>query len=457
MSETPPDVAPLLPGMPAAAPPTDAPPRTPPEPGRRKLYTAARQQVELVPRSLEESLPDDHPARMVWALVERLDLEAFYRDVRSALDGPGRPASDPQVLLALWIYATVEGVGSARRLDRLCREHDAYRWLRGGVPVNSHLLSDFRVGHREALDALLTQTIAALLHADLLTLATVAQDGIRVRAGAGAGSFRRRATLEACHAEAAAQLERVAREAEAPDPAVSRKQRAARERAARERVGRVERAAAALPELEAIKERQRRKLPKGKRERVGEARVSTTDPEARVMKMANGGFNPAYNVQEATDGETRAILAVEVTNAGSDGGLAAPLARQVVERCGQAPGEYLIDGGLADRDDITALERGGTTVYAPPKEPQRASSGRTAADPRPDDTAEVAAWRARMATEEGQATYRRRGALAEWTHAQWRGRHGLRQFTVRGIAKVTSVVLLVAVTHNLLQWQRLGL
>ena len=444
-----------LPGFPVPASPE--PLASPPlEPTRRRIHTAAREQVELVPRSLEDALPDDHPARQVWALVERLELEAFYARIRSALDGPGRPASDPQVLLALWIYATVDGVGSARRLARLCQEHDAYRWLRGGVPVNHHLLSDFQVSHREAFDALLTQTIAVLLHQQLITLETVAQDGIRVRASAGGSSFRRRVTLEACRARAAAQVERVAREAETPDPGVSRRHRAARERAARERARRIEAATAELPALEAIKERQRQKLAKPLRAQVSDARVSTTDPEARVMKMPDGGFRPAYNVQEATDGATRAILGVAVTQAGSEGGQAAPLEAQVAERCGQHPRQYLLDGGLADRDDITTLAGHGVTVYAPTKAPQATTSGRTAADPRPDDTPAAAEWRTRMATEAGQTVYRARGSLVEWSQAQWRTRHGLQQFRVRGIDKVTSVMLLIAVTHNLLQWLRLG-
>jgi transposase len=444
-----------LPGLPPAPFPAARPASAPLSPAQRRIHTAARQQIELVPRSLDQALPADHPARLVWALVERLDLEAFFVQVRSALDGPGRPASDPQVLLALWIYAIVDAVGSARRLARLCQEHDAYRWLRGGVPVNYHLLSDFRVAHRAALDELLTDTIAVLLHQDLVTLETVAQDGIRVRASAGSSSFRRRATLEQCRDEAQAQVKRLAEQADAPDPTLSKRQRAAQERAVRERMARVDAAMAELPELEAAKERQRKR--KGKaRDKVNEARVSTTDAEARTMKMGDGGFRPAYNVQEVTDGASRAILAVEVTNAGSDGGLAAPLEAQVRARCGRDPGNYLMDGGLVDLDDITALADRQVTVYAPPKEPKSATSGRTAADPRPSDSPAVAAWRARMATEEGQAIYQHRASLAEWTHAQWRTRHGLQQFRVRGIEKVTSVMLLMAVTHNLLQWVRLG-
>jgi transposase len=421
----------------------------------QRIARAVRDQIELVPQSLEDRVAFDHPARAIWALLERLELGAFYTQIRAAVDGPGRPASDPRVLLGLWMLATVEGIGSARRLARLTDEHDVYRWLRGGVPVNYHLLSTFRVAHQEEMDERLTQTIALLMSEELVTLKRVAQDGVRVRAAAGASSFRRRETLERCLTEAREQVERLASEREAPDvPDVktTRKQQVARERAARERLDRVERALEALPALEAIKEQQRKQLAKGKRERVKEARVSTTDPEARVMKMGDGGFRPALNIQLATDGDSRAILGVEVSQQGSDGGLVAPMEAQVAERTDRHPDEYLMDGGLVTRDDITTLASHDVTVYAPVEPPRTATSGRTAYDPRPDDTPAVAEWRQRMGTDDGKAAYRQRSGIAEWTNAQLRFRHGLQRFTVRGVDRVTSVVLLLAVTHNLLRY-----
>jgi transposase len=446
---------PQLPGMPEEQEPQPKPPKPLVAPHAQRIARAVRDRIELVPQSLDDRVAADHPARAIWALLERLELGAFSTTIRAAVDGPGRPASDPRVLLGLWMLATVEGIGSARRLARLTEEHDAYRWLRGGVPVNYHLLSDFRVAHRAELDELLTQTIALLLSEELVTLQRVAQDGVRVRAAAGSGSFRRRATLERCLGEAREQVKRLAAERDAPDahdPTATRKQQAARERAARERQDRLDRAVKALPELEAIKAQQRKKLSKERQGRVKEARVSTTDPEARVMKMACGGFRPALNVQLATTGDGRAIVGVQVSQQGSDGGLAAPLEAQVVERTGQHPDEYLIDGGLATRDDITTLAAHDVTVYAPVEPPRTTTSGRTAYDPRPDDTPAVAAWRQRMGTEDGQATYRQRSGIAAWTNAQLRFRHGLQQFTVRSVDRVTSVVLLLAVTHNLLRY-----
>lgn len=423
-----------------------------------RIHRAARGQIELIPRDPEELVPEEHPARAIWAFLERLDLDAFYAGIRAAIDRPGRPASDPRVLLALWVLATVDGVGSARRLARLCETDDVYRWLRGRVPLNYHLLSDFRVANLAALDELLTQTVAVLMRERLVTLRRVAQDGLRVRASAGSGSFRRRESLEGCLQAAREQVQRLAREREQPDSGVSRRQRAARERAARERLERVERALAELPAVEAIKERQKKQLAKEKRERVSEARVSTSDPQARVMKQADGGFRPAVNVQLATDLDSRLIVGLAVSQQGADAGLAAPLEAMVAERIGEHPEVYLVDGGLVTRDDVTTLAERGVTVYGPVEPPRTTTSGRVSGyEPRPDDSPAVRAWRERMATEEAKTIYRQRAATAEWTNAQWRARQGLRQFTVRGLEKITTVALLHAVTHNLLRWQALGM
>ena len=230
----------------------------PTRPQDARVVRPVRNQIQFLMQDLDATLREDHQARAVWEFLDRLELSGFYASIQAIEGGPGRPASDPQVLLALWVYATVEGVGSARKLDRLCREHDAFRWLRGGVPVDYHLLSDFRGEHQEALNELLTQIVATLMAENLVTLEEVAQDGVRVRASAGRGSFRRKARLEECLEMAQARVERLAKEREHPDLGVSQRERAARDRAARERLERVEHALSQLPELQAAKERQAR-------------------------------------------------------------------------------------------------------------------------------------------------------------------------------------------------------
>ena len=427
-----------------------APPTRPEE---ARVLRPVRYQLQWLPRTLDEVLAEDHPARAIWGFLEKLDLSAFYGSIKATLDRPGRSTTDPQVLLAVWLLATVDGIGSARRLARLCQEHDAYRWLCGGVPINYHMLSDFRGAHPGALDELLTQIVASLTTAGAVTLERVAQDGMRVRASAGASSFRRQETLET-HLEAArAQVERLAKEREHPDPGVNQRERAARERAARERVERVEQALDYLPQAQAAKERQQQTQAIAKRAKVSAPRVSSTDPEARVMKMPDGGFRPAYNVEVATDQAQGIIVGVTVIKEGTDAGQALPMEEQVVERTGRHPGAYLMDGGFATREDITALEERDVTVYAPVKLP-KSKPEEERYQPRYGDSPQVVRWRQRMATEEAKAVYRQRGSTAEWANAQV-SQHGVSRFTVRGVAKVTSVMLLVAVGHNLLRWAAL--
>lgn len=423
----------------------------PTRPDEARVLRPCREQIEWAPRSLEDAIAPEHQVRAIWALLERLDLTGFYASIKAVVGHPGHPTTDPQVLLALWLYATAEGVGSARELARLCEEHDAYRWLRGGVPINYHMLSDFRVAHQEALDSLLTETLASMMAEGLVTLRHVAQDGMRTRASAGAGSFRRKDTLERCLGEARRQVEQMAEQREHPDPGVSKRKQAARERASREREARVEEALRRLPALKAVKERQSKTLNKEKRAKITEPRVSTTDPEAKVMKMPDGGFRPAYNLQVVADVDSQVIVGVGVVTTGSDGGQALPMAEQVQARTGVSPQAYLMDGGFATRGDITALESKGIAVYAPTRPPRTTTSGRTQADPCPGDTSAVANWRARMQTEEAKRIYRERAATSECVNAHLRS-YDLRQLLVRGSDKVLSVLLLTALAHNLSRW-----
>ena len=428
----------------------ERPTRAPTGREEARVLRPKRQQLQWAPVDLESLVPQGHPARAIWGFLEKLDLSAFYEPIKAVVDRPGRPTTDPQVLLALWLLATVDGIGSARRLARLCEEHDAYRWVRGHVPINYHMLSDFRVAHQGALDDLMTQIVGSLMAAGAVSLERVAQDGMRVRASAGAASFRRRKRLEVCLQEARAQVAQLAQEREHPDPGVSQREQRARERAARERQERVEQALAYLPQVQKSKERQQTTYSKVERAKVTAPRASTTDPETRVMKMPDGGFRPAYNVELATDSAKGIIVGVAVTSAGTDAGQAAPMEGQVVKRTGQHPKSYLMDGGFATREDITALEQRGVTVYAPVRLPRNRPE-QERYQPRYEDGPEVVRWRQRMSTEEAKAVYRQRGSMAEWTNAQVR-LHGVSQFTVRGLAKVTTVMLLVAVAHNLLRW-----
>jgi transposase len=435
--------------------------------GRPRLRMAERRQVELRAVSLDDLVAADHRVRLVWDFVEGLDLTPLYAEIKAVAGRPGHPPADPRILVALWLYATVKGIGSARELARLCEEHIAFQWLCGGVGMNHKTLSDFRGAQGPVLEILLVDSFAALIKAGVASLDRVAQDGVRVRASAGAASFRRHATLEACHQRAKTEVERLRRELDADPGAASRREAAARRRAVEDRERRVGEALAITEAFQAEHhERARRraeraakrgetddgKQPEPEPKPEKEPRASTTDAEARVMKMADGGFRPAYNVQFAGDTRSGAVAGVAVDNSGSDMGKMAPMNDALAAAYGTRPAEHLADGGFAKLDDIETLAEAGVTTYVPVPAPRDRSRDRHT--PRPDDPPAVAAWRKRMGTDEAKAIYKERAATAECVNAQARNR-GLIRFLVRGLDKVKAVALWHALAHNMVCGWRL--
>jgi transposase len=421
-------------------------PSSPPTPDREpppRLRRPDRQQLLVQPRTVDQLLPEDHPARALWALVQRWDLTLFLRRIRARGARPGRAATDPQLLIALWLYATIEGIGCGRQLARLCIESDPYKWLRGGVALNYHTLNDFRVDHEEALDDLLTQMIAVLTQAQVVSLERIAQDGTRIRAAAGANSFGERETLEE-HLEAArAHLEAVKRSA--ADPTLSAQQEAARERGARERQERLEQALVELEKVEQAKAQQKDKPTKDR-----PARASSTDPEARFMRMPDGGMRPAYNLELAADCGSRAIVGVEATNAGSDAGQDAPMRDQVEGRADEAVEEQLIDGGFVALEAIDRAAAEETTIYAPVPEPRNAGGDRHA--PKPWDSAATAEWRQRMGTAAAKRLYKQRASTIETINGELKTQRGLGRLVVRGLRKVQCLALWSALAYNVVHF-----
>lgn len=417
-----------------------------------RLREAERRQVTLQAMDFEALVAPDHPVRGLWAMVEALDLSEFYAAIEARGSTPGAPATDPKILLALWLQANIEGIGSARLLARLCERDAPYRWICGGVSVNYHGLADFRVAHGKKLDNLLTQVIAALMKRGVVKLNRVAHDGMKVRASAGAASFRRRQSLERCLKEAQEQVRRLKREVEEDGSASSRREKAARERAAAEREANIAAALETMAELEekqAAPDRQSPSMVKRRRE----PRASTTDAECRVMKMPDGGFRPAYNVQLATD-ESGAIVGADVTNDGTDYAQVTPMLDQLEQRTGKVPREYLVDGGYVKLENIEAISNRGATVYAPVPTPK--DKRVDPHEPKSADSLAVASWRVRMNSEDGKRIYVQRGALAERTNADLREHRRLDRLKVRGLAKVKAVVLLGALALNLMKLLSVG-
>jgi transposase len=437
------------------APQTAAPAKPPPDlsfPPR--LRTADRQQL-LSPMLIDDLIEPDHPARAVWRFAQGLDLTVLYDRIRARGHTAGRSAIDPRVLVALWLYATLAGVTSANALAELLIHHDAYFWLAGGIAVNAHTLSDFRVQDADFLEGMLAHSVTVLRQQGLVDLDRVAQDGMRVRASAGAASFRRRETLEKLLQEAQAEVQRHVQQRDA-QPAEqqaerSLQQRGAQRRHAAERVERIQRALQRMPEMEAKKEKAQKKKAQNKGgekpEKKEAARVSTTDAEATVMKMPDGGFRPAYNVQLSTACQGQVIVGVDVVTEGTDQGQLPPMLEQIEERFGERPHAALVDGGFAGHDDIEEVQQGeqGCKVYAPVPAPKKEGVDRHEAKAK--DSAAVAEWRVRMGTAEAKEIYKQRAATAECVNAQARNR-GLIQLLVRGLQKVKAIALWFATAHN---------
>ena len=409
--------------------------------GEARVKRPDRRQSIFRPQTFDELIPPDHRARGIVKFVDEMDLAPFYASIKSRGDEPGRPATDPAMLISLWLFATSEGVGSSRHLERLCERDDAYRWICGGVQVNQHGLSDFRVDHGAALDGLMTQALGVLMHQGLVALKRVSQDGVRVRASSGAASFRKMSGLRKCLKAAKEQVRQTKRMLDKNDPTRTDKMRESTERAARDRETRVKKAMEELRALQATKETP---------EEAEQARASTTDPESRVMRMADGGYRPAYNMQFAVDVDTTAIVGVGVTNGGTDMGQIQPMLEEVERRTGETPEDWLVDGGYTSLEDIEAVGKRGVTIFAPVQKPRCPEIDPH--QPKKNDGENVAAWRQRMGTDEAKAVYRERASTSERTNADLRQHRGLRHLPVRGIEKATMIGLWMAITYNALLW-----
>jgi transposase len=454
---------------------------------------------------VEQLIGEDHPARAIWDLVGRLDLEGFYAGIECSEEEGGRPAYDPQLLISLWIYAYSQGIGSAREVGRRSEWEPALQWLTGCEAVNYHTLSSFRVEHRAQLDELFTQVLGLMSAEGLITLEQVVQDGTKIKAQAASDSFQGEAKIEE-HLERA---RRRVREMGEPDAeAKPSRVEQARRRARRERQQRLEQGLEELQKLRPSKPR---------------ARVSVSEPEARRMRQSDGGIAPNYNVQISADAAQSLIVDVQVTQAPNDSEQLAPAVGRIVERLGRKPRQMLADADFTNRRSIEAMaelevdyvgsiRKGGAEkdntgtgrftravfVYDPehdhyvcpggkhlrysgrhthktgnffyryearasdcqhcPLQPQccPGNQHRGRGLLRTEETAAMIAFRQKMATPEAQQQYRRRSRVIEFCHAWIKSKLGLRQFHLRGLVKVQTEMLWACLTYNLRQWIRLS-
>lgn len=416
-----------------------------------RLNSAIRNQIEFVSSCLDDLIPEDHQVRNIWDYIEQMDLSVISKKIQSTSNNPGRPAIDPKILLALWIFALIEGIGSARVIDRYCSEHIAFKWICGGVSVNYHTISDFRKNNHMEFDDLITTTIARLMERDLVSLKRVSQDGMKVRAAAGSSSFRRKPKLKELLAIAKEQVEILRKEIDADSSSCLSKQKAAKMRAAQDRKNRIEKAIEEHKKLiiEKGKTKKKHRKPFTSKEKK-ETRASITDPEARKMIMGNGGYSPAYNVQLAVDTNSRLIVGWNVIKK-QDSGELGKMFNSLKLKYKTIVEEWLVDKGYLEFNDLIRVQKSGCKVYVNP-------SLKGKKDPnavRPAEDAELGEWRKRMGTEEAQEIYKDRASNSEWANAGMRNR-GLGQLLVRGLNAVKGVIGLQVLAHNMVRAIRLN-
>jgi len=305
-----------------------------------------RQQMSWCAVDVERLIGEEHPARAIWTLVGCLDLSSFYQGIESSTDEGGRPAFDPQLLISLWVYAYSQGIGSAREVARRCEYDPAFQWLTGLEQVNYHTLADFRVEKQKELDGLFTQVLAALSKEGMITLEQVMQDGTKIKALASTRSYQREGTIQG-HLERARQ--RVAEMGDPRNEETSPKARQAQARARREQQQRLESALEELQKLQARKSGEKAK---------SEARVSTSDPQARVMHHSDGGLSLSYNAQISTDAAHGLIVGVAVTQEANDYGQLLPAVERIEERLEKEPQQMVADGGYTTRKRLKIWPNG---------------------------------------------------------------------------------------------------
>jgi transposase len=481
-------------------------------PGKPRVRPVDRTQLSWQMLDVERLIEADHPARAIWELVGRVKLDGFYAPIEAVEGSAGGTPWDPRLLVSLWIYAYSRGISSAREIARRCTYEPAFQWLCGLGEINHHTLSDFRVDHDASLRELFVQVLGVLSSEGLVSLERVMHDGTKIKACAGADSFRREERLKE-HLEAARKQVEAMGDPREEEP---KRKRAAQERAVRERQQRLEQA---LEEVQKVRE--------SKRQDKEQARASQSDPQARVMKQSDGGYAPSYNVQLSTEASQRIIVSAAVSQSPTDTHQLIGAVAQIEQNLGAKPAQVVVDAGFTSRENILAMAEqgvdligslGGANVSWASQQRQRGVSEKFDLDKfsydaeqniyrcparqslkhkgrefapgvvihkytakietcaacefrseccpgnhyhgrsvtRTERSPKLQQFEEKMETEAAKAIYRQRGAVAEFPNAWIKDKLGLKQFRLRGLIKVGLEVLWAALTYNIQQWIRLS-
>lgn len=412
-----------------------------------KLRNPCRDQIEMQINHLDSLLPPDHKARDVWEFVNSMDCRPCFALIKTFIGSDGRPATSPQVVFALWIYSILDGNLSARKLEELCKNHNVYKWIAGGVPINRTMLAEFRSLNPLLFEDLLTNTLAVMLKAGLINDTDFAQDGTRIKANAGLSSYRREQSLEKIKQDLKEYIYQLTVEQESAYDKIKQRRN---KQIAQDRLNKVEEAIRILQSEREIKHEngERRRDPPSEDD-LKEVRASYSDPAARKMKMGDGGFRLAYNIQLATGMDSRVVFGVDVVTT-LDPGTSPRMMTMVhnrMKKLGMAPPKnWLGDAAYSSKTDLLIVSElfQNCRYYAPPKV-------RKGIDPKKhlkNDPEAIKKWRDLIDQEEIKELYKLRCSTAEFSNAQMK-RRGFREFLVRGLEKVTSFTLLNVISHNI--------
>jgi len=414
-----------------------------------KINGPIRNQIEMHINSLDMLLPSDHKARDIWEFVDKMDTRPCFVNVNTFFGHVGRSATSPKILFALWLYSILDGNTSARKLEELCQNHNVYKWLAGGVSINRTMLAEFRSIDPMNFEDLLTSCLAVMVEAGLINDTDFAQDGTKVKANAGFNSYRREDSLQNLKEEIKAYLKQLDLESNACTNAHEKREKAKEADIATERLGRVESALKILEKERALKDengKNRREPPT--EEELKDVRASVTDPDARKMKMGDGGYRLAYNVQFATGLDSRVIYGVHVVTT-LDSGTSPKMMSMVHSRVANlnmsSPENWIGDAAYSAKEDVNANAElfPNCRYFAPAKV-------KKGIDPKihlKNDSEAVKKWRDMIGSEEVEAFYKQRCSTAEFSNAQIKNR-GLQEFSVRGLFKVKGMALLHAIAQN---------
>lgn len=412
-----------------------------------KLRRACRNQFEFSSQTLDDLIPQDHKARLILEFVEQMDLSVCLEGL-SSFGTVGRPATDPYVILTLWIYTILDGNASARKLEELCKYHIVYRWICGGISMNRTSLAEFQSKNPKKFEQLLTSCLAIMVKHELISDTDFAQDGTRVKANAGAGSFRRESSLVKLETEIEEYIQNL-RKIAATLNGYEKRKIAQQTRYACEKKERILAAIRTLHEARCQKEiNQKRNNKKVTENKLENIRASTTDPEVRKMKMGDGGFRLAYNVQFATGLDSRVIYGVDVVNT-LDPGTAPRLMAQVQERLRKLSlneiKNWIGDAAYSAKRDIIAIAGlfPNCTYYAPPNIDETESKKH-----RKGDCVGIKKWRDMIGSEKIKGLYKKRCSTAEFSNMQVKNK-ALDEISVRGLVKAKGVAFLHAISMNI--------